>query len=226
LIPEHTDNMAVVAVAGMAFEARIAARAGVRVIWRGNEETLSDALSEAISGNCRGVISFGVAGGLAPHLRAGTCVVASSVHHDGEEFQTDQNWSKNLMRAIPRAVLGGVAGASGPVADRRTKDALHVATGAIAVDMESHIVARAAAERGLPFTAIRVIVDSAKRDLPHSALAALRADGTIDLRSMTLSVIRSPRQVPMLLWIARDALVSGLALHRSRRRAGANFGLP
>jgi nucleoside phosphorylase len=42
---------------------------------------------------------------------------------------------------------------------RRPKRALHMSTGALAVDNESHVVASAAAARGLPMAAVRVIVD-------------------------------------------------------------------
>jgi len=218
--------MAVIAVSGMAFEARIAAGAGVRVVWRGNEEILASALSSAIGEDCRGLISFGVAGGLAPHLRTGTCIVASTILHDKNQFQTDPSWSRNLLEMIPDAVPGVIAGVASPVAHPKTKNALHATTGAVAVDMESHVVASVAAEHGLPVAAIRVITDSAGCELPRSALAALRANGTIDIAAMTRSIMRAPNEVPMLLRIARQAIVSGFVLRRNRRLVGASFGLP
>ncbi len=218
--------MAVIVVSGMAFEARIAAGAGVRVMWRGNEEILASALSNAIGEGCRGLISFGVAGGLAPHLRTGTCIVASTILHDANQFHTDPSWSRNLLEIIPNAVPGAIVGVASPVAHPEAKNALHAATGAAAVDMESHIVASVAAEHGLPVAAIRVITDSASCELPRSVLAALRANGTIDIAAMTRSIMRAPNEVPMLLRTARQAIVSGFVLRRNRRLVGASFGLP
>src|SRR6201987_4861929 len=75
----------VIIVVGLAFEARIAAGPGVHVIRSGDGRNLAAKLTTAIAetrtmvNGCPGIISFGVAGGLAPHLRPGTCVVGSAV---------------------------------------------------------------------------------------------------------------------------------------------------
>ncbi|HLL26653.1 MAG TPA: adenosylhopane nucleosidase [Xanthobacteraceae bacterium] len=218
--------MAVLAVAGMAFEARIAARAGARVICRGNEETLAGAIARAIGKDCRGLISFGVAGGLAPHLRAGTCIVGSTIFGGATPFTTDHHWSRSLLQTIPGAVHGDIVGVPAPVAHPEEKRDLHESTGAMAVDMESHVVASVAAARGLPVAAIRVITDSAARGLPQSALAAMRANGTIDIAAMIRSIVKAPGELPMLFRTARDALVGSFALLRSRQLLDASFGLP
>lgn len=81
----------VIAFVGLAFEARIAAGPGVLVVCRtaGSElETVADA---AVRQGYRGMISFGVAGGLASHLRAGDWVVASAVREirDGPRHRCD-----------------------------------------------------------------------------------------------------------------------------------------
>ena len=60
-----------IAVVGLVFEARIAAGPGIRVICSGNGKELAASLSSAIQEGARGVISFGVAGGLSPALRPG-----------------------------------------------------------------------------------------------------------------------------------------------------------
>jgi adenosylhomocysteine nucleosidase len=216
----------VIAVAGMAFEARIAARAGTHVVCVGNTQKLTNVLLSAIGKDCRGLISFGVAGGLSPALKAGTCIVGSAIHAGKTRFATDENWSWNLLRAIPGAIHGEIAGAPAPVARLEEKRALYFGTGALAVDMESHVVASVAAARRLPMAAVRVITDSAHYGLPQCALAAMRADGTIDIAAMIRSIMKAPGELPMLLRTARDALVGGMTLLRSRRLLGASFGLP
>ena len=218
--------MAVIAVAGMAFEARIAGASGAHVISRENEKTLASALAGAIGKDCRGLISFGVAGGLAPHLPAGTCIVGSTILSNAAEFATDGDWSTNLLRTIPGAVHGAIVGVRAPVAEPEAKRVLHARTGAMAVDMESHVVASVATARGLPFAAIRVITDSATHALPASAIAAMRANGTIDIGAMVRAILRSPGELPMLLRTARDAVIGGTALFRSRKLLDKTFGLP
>jgi hypothetical protein len=133
-------------VVGLAFEARIAAGPGIHVVCGGDGRHLTATLTAAIAeartlfGDCPGIISFGVAGGLAPQLRPGTCVIGSAILAGSSRLLTNQIWSQKLLQSFPDAVSGMILGASAPVGDPRDKRALHVNTGAIAVDMESHVV--------------------------------------------------------------------------------------
>ncbi len=123
--------------------------------------------------------SWGVAGGLDPQLRAGTIFLPSEViSGDGANFLTARDWRERLSAAI--AAHGPVAcgklltspRAIGTVA---AKAAAFRETGAAAVDMESLAVAEIAAIHGLPFIAVRVILDTAADVLPRSVMAASRS---------------------------------------------------
>src|ERR1041385_5642499 len=96
------DRMIV--VVGMAFEARIASRLGVPVICGGDGRYLEASLARTMAAGCSGLISFGVAGGLAPGLRPGSCIIASTILDDAEERPTDARWAQRLMRIIPGVV--------------------------------------------------------------------------------------------------------------------------
>ena len=61
----------VIAFVGMAFEAKIAAGPGVLVVCRNNRHDLAAVAGHAARKGYRGIISFGVAGGLAANLRTG-----------------------------------------------------------------------------------------------------------------------------------------------------------
>ena len=95
-----------------------------------------------MAAGCGGLISFGVAGGLAPDLKPGTCVIGSAILDDDAQRPTDARWAQRLMRIIPGAVYGPIAGVREPIAHAADKRRLHEQTGALAVDMESHVVAR------------------------------------------------------------------------------------
>ncbi len=210
-------------VVGLAFEARIAAGPGVRVICSGHGRNLAAKLDEAIAearaltGGCPGIVSFGVAGGLAPNLRPGACVIATAILSESRRMKTDAAWSQKLMRTMPDAVAGALMGVPAPVAHPDSKRALHQRTGAIAVDMESHIVAAVGARHNVPVAAIRVITDPARRALPASAVAAMRPDGTTDIVAMIRSVMRSPRELSALFRTALDARAARATLIRGRR---------
>ena len=214
-----------IVVVGMAFEARIAAGLGVRVICGGDGKHLAPSLSRAMAAGCGGLISFGVAGGLAPHLQSGTCVIGSAILDEGERRITDARWAQRLMRIIPDAVHGAIVGVRAPIAHAHDKRALHEKTGAIAVDMESHVVARAAAQHGVPVAAIRVIVDPVKRTIPRSALAGAQPDGTIDPFAVVLSLARNPRDFLGLVRMALDTRAARATLMRGSALLGPGLGL-
>jgi hypothetical protein len=100
------------------------------------------------------------------------------------------------------------------------KSRLFRETGAHAVDMESHIVARAAKAHGLPFAVLRTICDSAETALPPLASQAITAKGTVALGRVLSALIRDPRQISVLPGMARDSRAAFAALLRCRRRLG------
>ncbi|HSV23682.1 MAG TPA: hypothetical protein VLJ17_11715 [Xanthobacteraceae bacterium] len=112
-------------VVGLAFEARIAAGPGMRVVCGGDSRHLSATLAATIAeartlfGSCPGIISFGVAGGLAPQLRPGTCVIGSAILSGSNRMPTNQIWSQQLLRTFPDAVSGVLLGVSAPICDPR-----------------------------------------------------------------------------------------------------------
>jgi hopanoid-associated phosphorylase len=167
-------------------------------------------------GDCPGIISFGVAGGLAPQLRPGTCVIGSAILSGSNRIPTNKMWSQQLLQTFPDAVSGMLLGVSAPICDPGDKRALHVNTGAIAVDMESHVVATVGAAHGLPVVAMRVITDPAERALPASAVAAMRPNGTTNIVAMIRSVLMRPREIPALFQTVLDALAARATLLRGR----------
>jgi len=214
-----------IVVVGMAFEARIAAGLGVPVICGGDGHNLAASLARAMAAGCGGLISFGVAGGLAPDLKPGTCVIGSAILDDEGRQETDARWASRLMKIIPDAVHGPIVGVRAPIADASAKRDLHRQTGAIAVDMESQVVARAAARHGVPLAAIRVVVDPVERTIPRSALAGARPDGTIDPLAVMRSLIRYPRDLAGLIRMSIDARAARATLVRGSALLGPGLGL-
>jgi hopanoid-associated phosphorylase len=212
-------------VVGLAFEARIAAKSGFPVICAGNGRNLTAALAGAITQGCNGLISFGIAGGLKPDLPPGTCIVGCDIVAGDRSFSTDRKWSQNLLQRLPRALSGALAGVTTPVTTADAKRALHAATGALAVDMESHTVAAAAAQYGLPMAAVRVICDPAARDLPEMAFRSVRADGTTNIATLLQAIVRQPNHIPAMLRLALDARAARTTLARCGRLLGPGLGL-
>jgi hopanoid-associated phosphorylase len=216
----------VVVVTGMAFEARIAAGAGVEVLWGASGVMLERLLAARLRLPCEGVISFGVAGGLDPSLAPGAVVVAERIVDGGNCFETDPAWCAAVRQALPSAVGGTVAGGAAAVASVADKQALQCVTGAVAVDMESHLAARLAQAAHRRFMACRVVLDPAGRPVPSAALAALGNDGRTRLAALLVTLARHPRQLAGLLQLAHDATVAHAALRTTRTLLGDRFALP
>ena len=189
--------MTLIIACGLKREARIFDRAGrdlVVVIGGGVAATLDrdlDAKAEMFPGI---VLSCGIAGALGPSLRPGDVVI------DGNVVVVER-----LGQALPHAHRGVIVGSDAIVATAAEKRVLHEQSGAIAVDMESHVAARVAVRKGLPFAALRVISDRADDDLPPAALVGMRPDGGMALGAVLASLARDRRQLPALIRTGRQA---------------------
>ena len=200
----RVDPRPVLIVTGLVQEARIAAGPGMAVICSSSDPRQLRALLATLDPvSFRGVISFGVAGGLDPALKSGDIVVATEVMAGDARWLAGLALNDELVARLAlgrrRVVRGGLAGVEQVIGARAGKAALWSETGAAAVDMESHIAAAYAEESGLPFAALRVISDPASRALPAIAMTAIKPNGDIDLRKVLRGVARNPMSLRALV---------------------------
>jgi adenosylhomocysteine nucleosidase len=160
-------------------------------------ENARRAVETARNRGATALVSWGLAGALVSDLRAGTVVIPARVlDAGGEAHNADVDWCSDVM-----AALGTSA-----VADRRdlisVNQVLHASgdkqsaaanSGAVAVDMESAAIARAAAEAGVPFIVIRVIVDEADDTLPADIAAWVDGQGRTRVGPVLATLLRPSR---------------------------------
>lgn len=221
--------MTILVAGGLTREAAIIARPGFVVVAGGGDAARLERELEAAAGGVSVVLSCGVAGALDPALRAGDVVIgtlhAPFVSSEVEKpamvpgfstaLETNGRLVAWLASALPNAHLGTIVGADSIIASTAEKAALHAVTGAIAVDMESHIAARVAARHDLPFAILRTISDSADHALPPAALVGMKPDGGVALGAILASLARNPAQLPALIRTGRDAGAAFTALRRA-----------
>ena len=172
------------------------------------------AAARLIAQGVSALLSFGLAGGLDPALRAGHLLIPAWVLDGAERWACDPALAARFGR-----MDGGIYGGGTVMGTSALKRRLHLDTGALAIDLESAAVARAALAAGLPFAVLRAVCDPAGRDLPPAALAGLNPAGGIAGFRVAGSVLRRPGQIPALIALARDAAMARQALRRALGQA-------
>ena len=213
--------MPVIAVCGLAAEARLARRAGLTAVAAGGDPEITVArLRQLMAERADGVVSFGICGGLDPALAPGTVLLPEAVRLvDGGRCPVDPAWRQALQAALEGAGMapadGEILGMTGILATHDSKADWFRRLGARGIDMESHHAAAAAHGAGLPFLVLRVVADPAGRDLPPAALAGIDSDGRPRLAGVLRSLALHPRQLPALLRLARETRTALAALARA-----------
>lgn len=214
----------ILAVTGLQRERRLLAAPEIEVVAGGGDHARLAATLARLAPEMQGIISIGIAGALAPHLQPGDWVVPIAVLAGGEAIPTDRAWSDRLAARLARVDRGLLLGSDDIAATAAHKAELHRKTGAAAVDLESHVAARAAHQHGLPFAAARVISDAAHRTLPPAARVGMRRDGTMDLPAVLRSLLTDPWQLPALIRTGLEAERAFRALLRGHRSFGPRLG--
>jgi adenosylhomocysteine nucleosidase len=156
-----------------------------------------------INAGATALASFGLAGGIDPSLEAGAILLPDEVQGgDGRVHRCETGWRNRLSATIP-ARTGKLLTSSKAVGSVEDKAALFRSTGAVAVDMESAAIAEVAERHGLPFVAVRVVVDSAADVLPHAVTAAADNEGHLQIWRLIGALALAPNELAPLIRLAR-----------------------
>jgi hopanoid-associated phosphorylase len=217
-------------VTGLRAEARCLRGLQVRVAYSGgsSERARSEA-ARLLSEGAVGLVSFGLAGGLASDLHPGALLLPEAVLSPaGRSVPTDPGWRARIGSLLEKGGLqaqgGALVGSERIVTTAAAKQMLRETTGALAVDMESHAVAAVAHERAVPFVVIRAIADPHDRVIPQAALETLRPDGRVRVAAVLGGVIREPGQLIALLRLGLETAAALATLRRAALLAGEALG--
>lgn len=161
------------------------------------------------------ILSIGVSGGLDPALMSGALVVGEkTVVGNGEAWSSDERLLGASSKTLSNIKTGVLFGADDIIDSAEAKAILFQKYRAIAVDMESHGCAKAAAEASVPFLAIRAIADPADRALPPAALGAIAPDGSTRVFKTLGAALGDPKQFPVLMKLGADSAAATKTLRR------------
>ncbi len=121
------------------------------------------------------VISMGAAGAIDPVLKTGECVVVNEVMHISKDlkkeenrFSTDKVYSQkahNCLKDFYQVAEGSCLTTGDFIHLRKVKEDLFTAYNAQVIDMESAALAEVFCKEKIPFIDIRIISDTADRDI-------------------------------------------------------------
>jgi adenosylhomocysteine nucleosidase len=196
-------------VCGLASEKKALGEAGRAARLSGAEARRAETMARILADEgAEMLVSIGLAGALSPALRPGDLVLPSAV--------IDEQGARLEAASLPdECQSGDLLGADHIIDGPAAKSRLLSATGAVAVDMESHAVARVAAGRGIRFVIIRAIADPATQALPPTALGAVGPDGEVKTWTTVARLLRRPQDLPDLVRLGRQA-AQGLQTLRDR----------
>ena len=153
----------------------------------GTGKALSAARWLVASEGATALAAMGVSGGLDPSLRAGDLILPDTVVENGGN--EDAAWTVDAgCLEIAHSSLaaeglpvhrGSVVTTPQAALTAEAKQSLFTNRHALAVDMESAAVARAAGESNLPFFVLRAVCDTAERSVSRDLFECLDEDGRV-----------------------------------------------
>lgn len=198
-------------VTALAAEARTLTRRRLRVrtplalehggaLWLSGmgQESAREAALGLIEAGATALVSFGVAGGLAPGLRSGTLICPSCVLDErSHDYQPDPAWRASIIRrlattGLPRADEGTLLSLPVPLLSVAEKGAMRERHQALAVDMESAAIAAVAGEYRIPFVVLRAIIDEREDNVPLDLQVGIDAWGRPRPVRLLMTLLRHP----------------------------------
>ncbi len=155
------------------------------------------------------LVTAGTAGGLHPALRTGDLVVADRVFVQKEDglLPVGETAPGPARRPTgpdgPRILRGAVVTCSVVIETPAEKARLYRRTGALAVDMESAGVVRAATRHGAACVMLRAVCDTAAETLSREVLDTIDMQGRIHAAALARLLLRRPALIPPLLRLSR-----------------------
>jgi nucleoside phosphorylase len=181
------------------------------------------AAAHALDTGARLLVSFGLAGALDAAVAPGTVLAPCRVVAEGgAPLAVSVPWHVRVSALADefRLASGDLLTVQAALESPAAKRAAARASGAVGVDMESAAIAAAAARAGVPFVALRVVVDALDDSLPRGAERWIDERGKRRLLPVLRAVLSTSQWRP-LITLARRYGIARRVLERLARALAA-----
>jgi len=179
----------------------------------------------------KGWLVVGCAGALVGWLRCGQAVAADDVVVLDEGGRVVERlpaasapFAEQAAGRGVRVITGAVAASPVVLSTREGKTGVERASGALVVDMESGALAAVARDRGVPFHALRVVLDLADESLPFGPDVFDERTGAVRV-GRAIRALAPPSQWPKAVRLVRGQRAAARALG-ALAQVIADVGLP
>ncbi len=192
-------------------------------------ENARAAANTLVAAGVRGLVSWGIAGGLSDRAVPGTVMLSRTVVCDDAVYETSAAWRERLVNRLApdlpvsnEAIYSGGVLVSGAADKRRLADE----TDTIAVDMESGAIAEVAAEAAIGLACIRVVADPVSMTLPPALGAAIDREGFVSLQRAFRGLVQRPGDLWPMLQVATHFRQATSVLGKIARLASVELRTP
>jgi len=162
-------------------------------------------LNESVVAGASGLVSLGTAGAIAPNIDPGTLLLPAQVRWlNGAMAKVDAEWHAQTSARLQRefSIVTKDILHSEEVVQSHAKQSLFEQTGAIAVDMESGVLARLAQTADIPFLIVRTVLDPANQGVPSAASSSVDQNGDLDAVALSRHLVAQPFQLAAVIRLA------------------------
>ncbi|MCP5245984.1 MAG: phosphorylase [Burkholderiales bacterium] len=177
--------------------------------------------------NVNGLISFGVAAALEDKLTPGDLILPKTIHKTDMHFPVTHEWRDRIIAKLaPGLRISGGALSDSAIALTSAQDKLKLGqlTGACAADMETAAIAEFAAQKEIPFIAVRAIVDPVAFSPPTALIGTVSADGTADIWKLLPLIFNGSISLKTLFHLAMGMRAACSTLKKTAALTGLDFG--
>lgn len=154
------------------------------------------------------IISWGSAAGLSKILKPGDLVLPDLILDEkGAEYVTDSNFNDQMVKLFPKELSyhsGALCESTTMLKEVEEKREFGKKHHAMACDMESATIAKLAKQKGIPFTALRVISDDYNTAIPQSVYLSIDENGDFSLGKFLFQLLINPKDIIHVIRLGKN----------------------